>query len=603
MPDKRKEQVTVDPANIDTPAQLAAALKALCRRRGLSLVMVQRAAEDLRRSDSRAQTLPRSTVSDVLNAKTLPSKDKLLTLLTICSVARPDLPQWLAAWERASTADLAKPPGGVRVRDARPRLLGVHPSIQVDPAATDLPVYVRRDKDSLLRAAIATASEQGGFVLLVGESSVGKTRALFEAVRAMLPEWWLVYPAAGGEAVGALAAAPTPRTVVWLEGLQRYLVAPGGLPAGLARGLVAAGVVLAATMWPDEYSRRRAAPVPGQSDPHANDRELLDLAHFIGLSETFSDAERRRAESLATDERIRIALDTPDAGFTQVLAAGPDLVRRWENAPDPYGKAVITAALDALRIGVQAPLTRDLLAVAAPGYLNSAQQATAPTDWLDQALAYATAPLRGAIAALTPIAAGMGHLAGYTVADYLYQHARRVQRTAHLPVPARRAIVDFLLQRADGDWATGSWMADQIVEEHADIAIDVLRQYANTGDWYPVSKLAGRLTERGRINEAIAVLRDANAGGGAAARAGIVAHRLVDLLAQKGDIEEAIAVIQGHIEAGRIFIAAIRPGELFADKSYTSDVISVLRQRAGAGHEFATEMLADLLAKQSDLDE
>ena len=50
--------------------------------------------------------------------------------------------------------------------------------------------------------------ERGGFVLLVGGSSVGKTRCAVEAVRALLPDWWLVHPAGPAE-VAALAAAPS----------------------------------------------------------------------------------------------------------------------------------------------------------------------------------------------------------------------------------------------------------------------------------------------------------------------------------------------------------------------------------------------------------
>ena len=52
--------------------------------------------------------------------------------------------------------------------------------------------------------------ERGGFVLLVGGSSVGKTRCAVEAVKALLPDWWLVHPAgpgrgrrAGGRAIPA----------------------------------------------------------------------------------------------------------------------------------------------------------------------------------------------------------------------------------------------------------------------------------------------------------------------------------------------------------------------------------------------------------------
>ena len=53
-------------------------------------------------------------------------------------------------------------------------------------------------------------------MLLVGGSSVGKTRCAFEAATALLPDWWLVHPAGPAE-VAALAAAPFPRTVVWLD--------------------------------------------------------------------------------------------------------------------------------------------------------------------------------------------------------------------------------------------------------------------------------------------------------------------------------------------------------------------------------------------------
>jgi hypothetical protein len=58
-----------------------------------------------------------------------------------------------------------------------------------------------------------------------------------------------------------------------------------------------------------------------------DDRELLGLARIMEVI-TFSAAERRRAEGLALgDGRIRAALDAAGAGVTQVLAAGPELVR------------------------------------------------------------------------------------------------------------------------------------------------------------------------------------------------------------------------------------------------------------------------------------
>ena len=108
------------------------------------------------------------------------------------------------------------------------------------------PEYVPRDTDHAeggVRAKVAAAAERGGFVLLVGGSSVGKTRSAFEAVTALLPDWWLVHPA-GPDEVAALAATPTTQTVVWLDELQRYLDGASGLTGGVVRALLNARACL-----------------------------------------------------------------------------------------------------------------------------------------------------------------------------------------------------------------------------------------------------------------------------------------------------------------------------------------------------------------------
>jgi hypothetical protein len=233
--------------------------------------------------------------------------------------------------------------------------------------------------------------------------------------------------------------------VVWLDELQNYLDSPAGLAAAVIRTLVTAGVTVVATLWPGAYGTRTRPRSSGESDRQANDRELLGLAEVVPVPDEFSKNERHRAETLASaDQRIRIALDTPDAGFTQVMAAGPQLIYHWEHAPGEqcYGRALITAALDARRMGALAPATSAYLEAAAPGYLTAVQRATAPADWLDQALAYATRRLHGAASALTPVPAGMGQIAGYQVADYLHQHALLVRRTTHLPDAAWTALVN-----------------------------------------------------------------------------------------------------------------------------------------------------------------
>ena len=141
----------------------------------------------------------------------------------------------------ARDAGLTRPAGAVRADEADLRRLGVHAAISVSGVPEEVPPeYVPRDVDAAefgVRAKVAAAALRGGFVLLVGGSSVGKTRCAAEVVRALLPDWWLAYPAGPAE-VSELAAAPPARTVVWLDELQRYLDGEHGLTAGPVRALL-----------------------------------------------------------------------------------------------------------------------------------------------------------------------------------------------------------------------------------------------------------------------------------------------------------------------------------------------------------------------------
>ena len=212
-------------------------------------------------------------------------------------------------------AGLARPAGAVRTGEADPRKLGVHAAISV-PGVPDevLPEYVPRDVDTAeygVQAKVTAAAEQGGFVLLIGGSSVGKTRCAVEAVRTLLPDWWLVHPVRPDQ-VAALAAWPTPETVVWLDELQRYLDGEHGLTGGVVRALLNAPhpAVIIGTLWPDRYTAYTTVPVPGAADPHARERQVLDLAAVVRIDPAFSPAEQVRArDAAARDPRLKIALD------------------------------------------------------------------------------------------------------------------------------------------------------------------------------------------------------------------------------------------------------------------------------------------------------
>jgi hypothetical protein len=295
--------------------------------------------------------------------------------------------------------------------------------------------------------------------LLVGGSSVGKTRCATEAVKALLPDWWLVHPAGPGE-VTALAQAPSSRMVVWLDELQDYLDGEHGLTGAVMRALLNHPAVIIGTMWPDRYAAYATGRAPGGSDPHARERQVLDLADVVRVAPAFSEAEQDRARAAADrDPRLAVALEAAGYGLTQTLAAAPQLVAHWEDAQaaSPYAWAVLTAALDVARLGARAPLSAEFLRAAAVDYCTSQQQAEAPENWFEQALAYATSKLHGAAAALSSAGAGMGQVAGYTAADYLVQHASRERRDARVPASTWDAVLSHI--RDPYDTARLAWEA------------------------------------------------------------------------------------------------------------------------------------------------
>jgi hypothetical protein len=486
----------------------------------------------------------------------------------------------------------------MRAGEADPRRLGVHAAISV-PGMSDQvpPEYVSRDVDATefgVRARVAAAAQHGGFVLLVGGSSVGKTRCAFESVKELLPDWWLVHPPGPGE-VAALAATSTPRTVVWLDELQRYLDGEHGLTDAVVRALLNARhpAVIIGTLWPDRYAAYTTLPVAGRADPHARERQVLDLADVVRVDPAFSPPEQARARAAAArDPRLRAALGAAGYGLTQTLAAAPQLVARWQDAQTaaPYAWAVLTAALDVARLGARAPLSAGFLRAAAPGYCTSVQQAEAPESWFEQALAYATEKLHGTAAALSPAGAGMGQVAGYTPADYLIQHATRERRYARVPASTWNAILSHIHDPADTARLANS-AANRLLYGYA---IPLYRHAvgAGVGGGYAAYRLAGLLEQRGDLDEAEQMLRT-----GADAGDKSAASQLANLLAGRGDL----AGLRARADAGDGAAAVVLAG-LLERRGDLDGAEQILRPPADAGDEPAAVVLVGLLEKRGDLD-
>jgi tetratricopeptide (TPR) repeat protein len=316
-----------------------------------------------------------------------------------------------------------------------PVLLGVHPAARDN--AGQVPAYVSRDVDG----SVDEALRAGGFVLLTGESTAGKTRVAYESVRRVLPNHHLVAPASR-ESVRTVVETVVDqrRCVVWLDDVERFFGAHG-LTVPLLHRMLAADAVVLGTIRVAELDRFGARHEKGlgndERDGWRTAREVLRLAVEIPLSRRWSAPELDRA-SRSADRRVRSALRMTDTfGLAELLADGPELARDWQNAWRPGGQpraaALVAAAVDCRRAGLADPVPVELLGRLAEHYLDARGGATLRPESLDDAVSWATRPARGASSLLMPAADGR-----VLAFDYLIDLV-----TEPVPVPVWLRVVEW----------------------------------------------------------------------------------------------------------------------------------------------------------------
>ena len=246
----------------------------------------------------------------------------------------------------------------------------------------------------------------------------------------------------------------------WASRPARIARAAAAAPGRLADLLDGEGHLVITTVWPEYWNAYTAAARPGLTtgpmDPAGVAGRLLERLpeltgrHPAGIdparggvidvpprfTATALEVAARTNDSVLAEAAAAAAGAGEDGQVTQYLAAFPDLVNRYAGfGGDPYGQAVITAAMDAARLGHASPLTAALVQEAAVGYLTGPQRTTSNESWRDTAMAWATRELRGAVRALQPLPppSGIG-VTGYQVADYLDQYGRRTREDQLGPV-------------------------------------------------------------------------------------------------------------------------------------------------------------------------
>lgn len=307
-----------------------------------------------------------------------------------------------------------------------PLRLGVHRAAALD--GDQVPPFVARD----LLPEMVDALGKGGFVLVVGDSTAGKTRLAYEAMRATLPSHVCVCPDGPDTLRAALEAAEVNRpSVLWLDDLDRYL-GVGGLTRTDVTG---ANTLVLATMRTQE--REHLSHRHDVTRDHLDrrlaraGRELLDaVTTEVHLDRMWSGQELSAAAH-TPDPRISRAVMAADRhGIAEQLAAGPDLARELRDAWDTHarGAALVTAAIDVRRAGCHRPTPLDVLRPLHESYLKPG---TRPEPW-EEALAWATQPLHATSSLLEPVADG------YLAFDYL------LDRTEPIPDAVWTAIVEFV---------------------------------------------------------------------------------------------------------------------------------------------------------------
>ncbi|MFI6347908.1 tetratricopeptide repeat protein [Streptomyces sp. NPDC050560] len=513
-----------------------------------------------------------------------------------------------------------------------------------------LPSYIPRDADAELRELLTTAAAQGGLVLVVGDSTAGKTRTAHAALRAVLPGHRVLVPPPAGAA--RLAAAPGAvaacglSCVVWLDDLEAHL-GPGGLEPDVLDAFIRLRVPLLATMRAKQYEAFSAADDDDRAgDPGAR---VLRRAAVVDLERRWSRPELERADTV-DDPRVVDALTHHGPyGVAEYLATGPALLHEWRRARaaggHARGAALVSTAVDLARTGIYGPHPAELLVRLHERRLAAAGAAPGGAESVEEAFAWATRVRGGVTGLLVP--AGEGR---YTPFAYLVDHAdceldawmwqtaleladgrfgmfsvgTRAWRAGEFAVAERawRAAHEEGVGAATNNLATLLATTGRREEAEAlyrrglesgdtDMVVNYGKLLAETGrageaeglyrraadDPRARYNLAILLAATGRTGEAEALYRQAHATGNVSAT-----YNLAGLLQNTGRVAEAEVFYRQARDRGHP-AAANNLGNLLADAGRLDEAEAVYREAYESGSAAAANNLAILLEEEGRLDE
>ncbi|APC37858.1 hypothetical protein A9R04_25695 [Nocardiopsis dassonvillei] len=479
-----------------------------------------------------------------------------------------------------------------QVRKVGAEQVGVHRS------RLGVGAYAARDLDAQLRPRIDEATRVGGVVLVVGDSTAGKTRTAWEAIAALAPRRWLFVPALDTDLrplPELVAVRVARRSVVWLDDVDKHLNTSTGLDHTLIQRLTSQGALVVMTLRTHAYN--------AYNDTATTDLEAKEVAMVEAGRQLLRGLDPVRLERLWSEQELERASDSGDTGLVdaarrqsaetghgvaEYLAAAPELAARWAHAQDsvgtdggnPRGHRLVAAAVDLSRIGVEHSST-ELLAAAHAHYPLPAHLHPEP---FAKALAWATKPQYGTCGLLIPATADTDH-ARWRPFDYLLD-------TTDAPVPdalwgtALAHTTDpvglFSIGRA-AYWAE-LWV----------IAETAWARSAEEGHTLGMVGLGALLEKRGEQGEAEAWFRRAAEKDYAYAMVRL--GRLLEKQGEEGEAETWYrkAAQQGHTDA-MVFL-----GDLLEKRGEEGEAETWYRRAVEDGDTDAMVFLGDLLEKRGE---
>ncbi|MFJ2937890.1 tetratricopeptide repeat protein [Streptomyces sp. NPDC087219] len=500
---------------------------------------------------------------------------------------------------RAPGADVPPPTEWPLLRDVEtPLFLGVHPTTAGRDGEPQLPPYVPRDSDAAVHDALRAIAGSGGLVLVLGESTAGKSRCAFEAARSVVPDHRLLHVPPQALLSGLQSIPDGMPVIVWLDDLEQHLGA-ARLTAPWLRLMRQKGVALLATMRVEEYSRLRSGP-DGEGHRLAGDDVLRQADQVVRVERRWSSAELARARAFE-DSRLTEALTRSDEyGLGEYLAAGPDLMTAWLNgwAPGahPRGAALVAASVDLRRAGVRAPLPLSVLEQLHGHYLRGRGGARLRPEPLPQALEWATAQVRATTSLLLPTDAE-GHI---TVFDYLVDTTQRDAAATPVPEVIWDAALRIVAETERADVAEAA-----ISEEQYDIAEGIFRELLEAGDEVALIGLCRALLGQDRLRDAEEFLEQQ------LIATAVDPHRHAfcrSLLGVLLSAEERFAEAEMHLREALATESAapgasVHLGTILISQEKYAEAESLLRPRAEEGDTDACRVLGKALDGQGRGDE